>query len=103
MRITNDHRAVEFVGLYFHTFDGEGGLIHNQGQVVSDDVGGGHYLVRFHSWVDGSPTTLEVRSADRMQDGKWRFYISEEEWREEGQRLSDAAHWLRKEKAQAQP
>jgi len=80
------------VGLYFHTFDDQR-LIERQGCVVCE-LGDQYYLVEYCSWVHGFATNMGIVNISGMS--LWRFYKTQDCWREEGEKLNAIAAKRRK-------
>jgi hypothetical protein len=78
-----------FVGLYFLTFD-QKGFVHHQGRIECA-LGDGYYLVQLYSWLTGYATNSAIRSLDEMRSENWRFYRTQEAWRDAGDRESRRA------------
>lgn len=69
-------------GLWFHSFEGKN--VQWQG-IVDRDLKNGNYLVQLYSWIDGSPTSKEIVSFEKMKG--WKFYQNSKAMRYEWNKM----------------
>lgn len=75
-------------GVFCHTFHADGRYQY-QGYVVSY-LGNSHYLVRLYSAGDGLATYSQIVTLNDMRAGGWRFYETEERWRDAADAMNEA-------------
>lgn len=76
-------------GLFFHTLHQEGehkGKWRYQGRLVAH-AGGGHYLALIYDTY-GQPNYSVLVNIPQMTAENWRFYTTEQTWREAGEDLA---------------
>lgn len=69
---------------FFHSWKPDG-VLALQGRVVAE-LPNGKIVAQLYSWLDGEPT--DRLTFTRAEADNWTFYRTEQEWRDEGLRLS---------------
>lgn len=88
--ITPAHDASGFVGLFGHTYTDElAPEVRYQFRVLRQ-VSPDRYAVQLFSWLDGSPTEIQVWSADDLSAPSIKFYLDHKDWVSAGDESSEA-------------
>ena len=81
------------VGQFFHSFPN--GVLEWQGNIIAEPVPS-IFLVQLYEWFMGEPNGQFLVPLQQMVDEKWKFYLTAEEWHDDGVRLNKK-FWKRQE------
>ncbi len=81
-----DRPARDLHGLYGHAYalDKDGKRTRTWQFVICGRPHPDYVLIQLYSWIDGGPTNLHLVPLSTMM--LWDLYVSEEDWREAGDR-----------------